>query len=168
MKGAWGKRSWDNFRGSWGKRSPTEWGGGGGYVDGYPEEDDSMDLGPNGIAYDDGPQREGPDYGPEAYEGKRSWGNLKGAWGKRGYASDEDGLDEMEAELAEHYGDADKRAWRNFKGSWGKRDPGWHNLKGLWGKRAGSGKWNKLTSVWGKRSVGGETGLKTMDAPSGV
>ncbi|XP_071450825.1 prothoracicostatic peptide isoform X2 [Hetaerina americana] len=185
IRGAWGKRgtgSWNNFRGSWGKRGSgsNEWGSDD--PEGYPPnvyddgEEGEQGGWEAGSDADDGPygrQREleleaaaaaaegllPPPPPPEYYEDKRSWANLKGAWGKRASAAaaDETAGDDGD----DNYG---KRAWKNLKGSWGKRDPGWHNLKGLWGKRAPAAKWNKLTSVWGKRSIGGETGVKSLSS----
>ncbi|XP_065345421.1 prothoracicostatic peptide isoform X1 [Cloeon dipterum] len=144
MQPMWGKRAWDKFHGAWGKRTPEEDEQEGDNDASIADDtellgnlenmsDDELAKLANFIYSNDGDLQNSL----TEEEQKRSWSNLHGAWGKRG--------------------------WNNFKGrqrSWGKkREPGWNNLKGLWGKRSDRS-WNKLASVWGKRSVDGEKGIK--------
>ncbi|KAF4517154.1 hypothetical protein B566_EDAN006453 [Ephemera danica] len=150
LRPMWGKRGWDNFHGSWGKRWPET---------DEMVADEAAPMDPDDLSDEQVAtlaelmllsHSEAPNTPPSTTaamlaqlsdeEQKRSWSNLRGAWGKRG--------------------------WSNFKarggvaGSWGKkREPGWNNLKGLWGKRSANN-WNKLASVWGKRSVDGDFGVK--------
>jgi hypothetical protein len=80
----WGKRSWDNFHGSWGKRWPGD------------DMEDVEEDGPSALTDEQLTQLaslmmlthadpQPPTLSEE--EQKRSWSNLRGAWGKRGWSN---------------------------------------------------------------------------------